>query len=51
MEISEKDKLILDCLNYLLWVHKPRSKRSDAIRDGLQVRILMMLNKKNWTKG
>ena len=37
-------RLVLETLGYLLWVHQPRSKKSEEKRDNLQVKIHLALN-------
>ena len=42
--MDEETKLILKALEYLLWVHQPRSDKSEDIRNKLQVDIHLILN-------
>ena len=42
--MNEETKLILESLKYLLWVHQPRSGRSEEMRDKLLVDIHLVLN-------
>ena len=42
--MNKETKLILESLGYLLWVHQPRSERSEEMRDKLQVDIHLLLN-------
>ena len=38
------EKLIMKALNYLLWVHQPRSDRSEEDRDKLMVDLQLAIN-------
>ena len=42
--MKKETKLILKALEYLLWVHQPKSEISEEMRDKLQVDIHLILN-------
>ena len=42
--MNEIERQTLESLNYLLWVHNPRSDKSEEIRDKIMVKNHLLLN-------